>query len=427
MKTFRTKFFGLILLIAMIGLSSCIKDEFEQPPIIVPHFTMGANDTLINIIDLKASYPGTVDSIGEDWVIKGYVVAHDESGNFYKKIEIQDSTAGIELNLDRTNLYVDLRVGQLIYIKLKGLYLGDYNGLIQVGYIYNGSIGRIPDVMIDNHIYKDGFPVTPPAPIVVTIPTLNANNISMLVKLENVSFAEAGQSFATSTATTNRTIKDEAGNSLILRTSNYASFASALMPTGKGNLVGILSKFGSDWQFYIRDLTDIQNWQIDNSTYLLKEDFATGLGVMSAISIGGDQVWAQSTFGGINFAKITGFVSGTGYANEDWLISPSMNFNQYTEEKLSFQSAMKYGTPGDGTLKVMYSTNYTGSGDPNAATWTDINATLSAGNFVFTQSGEIDLSAVSGSNVYLAFKYSCGTTNVPTWEVASIAIKGKKN
>lgn len=426
MKTFRTKLIGLFMLVALVGLTSCIKDEFEQPPIIVPHFTMGANDTLINIVDLKASYPGSLDSIGEDWVIKGYVVANDESGNFYKKIEIQDSTAGIEISLDRTSLYVDLRVGQLIYIKLKGLYLGDYNGLVQIGYIYNGAIGRIPDIMIDKHIFEDGFPIAPPTPKVVTIPTLNSIDISKLVKLENVSFAEVGQTFATSTATTNRTIKDEAGNSLILRTSNFANFASALMPSGKGNLVGILSKFGSDWQFYIRDLTDIQNWQIDNSTYLLKEDFASGLGVMTAINMSGDQVWAQSTFGGINFAKITGFVSGVGYDNEDWLISPAMNFNQYTEEKLSFQSAMKYGTAGDGSFKVMYSTNYSGTGDPNTATWTDINATLSAGNFVFTQSGEIDLSAVSGTNVYIAFKYKCGTANVPTWEVASIALKAKK-
>ena len=109
--------------------------------------------------------------------------------------------------------------------------------------------------------------------------------------------------------------------------------------------------------------------------------------------------------------------------------STNTNFKliaEYTEEKLSFQSAMKYGTAGDGSFKVMYSTNYSGTGDPNTATWTDINATLSAGNFVFTQSGEIDLSAVSGTNVYIAFKYTCGTANVPTWEVASIALKAKK-
>ena len=427
MKTLKTKLFGFFILFTIISFTSCIKDDFEQPPIVVPHFTLSSGDTLINIADLKASYAGVLDSIEQNWVIKGTVVANDESGNFYKTIEIQDTTAGIELKLDRSYLYTEFKVGQLIYVKCKGLYMGDYNGLIQLGFIYSGAIGRLPDIMIDEHLFKDGLPATPPSPAILTIPTLSADKISMLVKFQNVHFEEVGLPYSESNTTTNRTIKDEAGNSLILRTSNYANFAPTLIPSGKGDLVGILSKYGSDWQFYIRDLNDLVNWQVDNTTYLIKEGFSNGLGIMTQYSVNGpQQIWVQSSFSGKYFAKMSGYANSTYTENEDWLISPAMNLNLYTDEILNFETAMSYGTAGQG-LKVYYSTDYTGSGDPNNATWTELNATLSSGSFVFAQSGDIDLSGINGDSVYIAFKYTCGNTSstTPTWEVASISVKGK--
>lgn len=416
MKTFRTKFIGLFMLFAIVSLTSCIKDDFEQPPLI-PHAGLTANKT---IADLKATYAGVLDSIEQDWIISGVVVANDESGNFYKTIEIQDSTAGIELKLDRSYLYNNFQVGQLVFIKCKDLYLGDYNGLIQLGYVYNGGIGRIPDVLIDEHLFKEGIPTTPPTPKVITIPTLNASDISKLVKIENVSFVEAGQSYATTTATTNRTIKDDAGNELTLRTSNYANFAASIMPSGKFNLVGILSIFSGTWQFYIRDLNDVQS---DNTTFILKEDFATNLGVMQKYNVTGTEEWAWANFGTLNFAKIV----GNTVANEDWLITPAMNFDQYTNEALSFQTARFNGTAGDGTFKAYYSTNYSGTGDPNLASWTELTVpTLSTGNYIFASSGDINMSAINGTNVRVAFKFKTGVTTSPlTWEVAGVAIKGK--
>lgn len=414
MKTLRTKFIGFIMLFAIVSITSCIKDDFEQPPLI-PHAGLTANKT---IADLKATYAG-FDTINQEWIIRGTVVANDESGNFYKVIEIQDSTGAIEIRLDRSYLYNDFQVGQLVFVKCNGLYLGDYGGLIQLGYIYNGGIGRIPDVLIDEHLFKEGIPTTPPTPKTITIPTLIADDICRLVKLENVSFSEVGEPFSLSTGSTNRTIKDEAGNTLTLRTSNYANFAGALIPSGKLTLLGILTIFNGTWQFIIRDLKDIQT---DNTTYILKEDFATNLGVMQKYNVTGAEEWAWANFQTLNFAKI----SGNKLVNEDWLITPAMNFDQYTNEVLSFQTARSKGTVGDSTFKVLYSTNYSGTGDPNTATWTDINATLSAGNYVFTQSGDIDLSAVSGTNVRIAFKFKSGVTTDPLiWEVASIAIKGK--
>ena len=74
---------------------------------------------------------------------------------------------------------------------------------------------------------------------------------------------------------------------------------------------------------------------------------------------------------------------------------------------------MKFETRGandqGGILKAYISTDYTGDGNPENATWTELSANITdppASSFAptWTQSGEIDLSSYSG-NVYIAFKY----------------------
>ncbi len=431
MKTIRTNLFGILLLILAIGFSSCVKDDFDTPPVIIPQVNFKATTT---IAQLKLMHnAGALDSIKSDTIIvKGIVVANDESGNFYKTIEIEDATSGIELKLDRTNLYTQFKLGQEVYIKCKGLMLGDYNGLPQIGYTYNGAIGRIPDALIDQHLFLNGLPGKVPAPDTITIPAVSNQYISRLVILKNVHFNEIGQVYADipplSTSATNRTIVDASGNTLTLRTSAYANFAPSVIPSGTGDVRGILSIYGSTWQFYIRDLNDLVNWHVDNSTKILEEKFASDLGTFSAFSVNGNQIWGQyTTPGGIGCAKMTGYVSASqSDANEDWLISPALNLSLYSGTKLSFQSAMKFGTTGDGTLKVYYSTNFTGSGDPTTAAWTEITgATLPAGaDWNFVASGDLDLSFLHVNNVYVAFKYTCGTTNVPTWEVTNVVVKG---
>lgn len=124
---------------------------------------------------------------------------------------------------------------------------------------------------------------------------------------------------------------------------------------------------------------------------------------------------------------MSGYFSGSYYANEDWLISPSMNFDAYTGETLKFFSMMNYGTAGDGSLKVYYSTDYS-SGAPSTGTWTELTGlTLSGGAWASVSSGDVDVSFVNGTNVHIAFVYTCSTTNVSTWEIGGILVKGIQN
>lgn len=161
------------------------------------------------------------------------------------------------------------------------------------------------------------------------------------------------------------------------------------------------------------------------ASLLADESFKDSLGSFIQYSVTGAQVWAASSYSGTTYANMSGYFGGSYNANEDWLISKPLNFDNYTGISLSFESAMKYGAAGDGSLKVFTSTDYTGTGDPNLATWTQITpVTISTGNFTWVSSGEISLSAISGANVYVAFKYLCTTSGVPTWELTKIKVKG---
>jgi len=139
-------------------------------------------------------------------------------------------------------------------------------------------------------------------------------------------------------------------------------------------------------------------------------------------NIVGDQVWSIDTIhaAGNPFAAMSGY-SGGSYANEDWLISPAMNFNLYHNEELTFMSAYKYtGNP----LEALISNDYDGLTDPNDFTWSPLTATWSAGNFVWTPSGSVNVSGTNGTHVYIGFKYTSDVTASSTWELDDIVITG---
>lgn len=93
-----------------------------------------------SIAELKALYtkegnPLKIDD--DEMVIGGQVVSEDRSGNIYKSLYIQDATGGIELKLGKNSMYNDYKPGQWIYVKCEGLTLGDYKGMLQLGWRRN--------------------------------------------------------------------------------------------------------------------------------------------------------------------------------------------------------------------------------------------------------------------------------------------------
>ncbi|HNY04036.1 MAG TPA: choice-of-anchor J domain-containing protein, partial [Bacteroidales bacterium] len=142
-------------------------------------------------------------------------------------------------------------------------------------------------------------------------------------------------------------------------------------------------------------------------------------------NVTGDSTWVVDAIHGVNAgpcAKMSGYYNTMSNVNEDWLISPAMNFNLYNNENLTFQSAYKYtGDP----LQVMVSNDYDGTSNPADFSWAPLTATWSAGNWVWTPSGNISLSSVNGTQVYVGFKYTSTATASSTWELDDIVITGE--
>lgn len=401
--------------------ASCSEKNYTDPQDVPPAFNGTANTT---IAALKAGYSG-LDSIGEEKIIWGIVIGNDESGNIYKKLMIQDSTGGIELNLDRTEMYTEFRVGQKVFVKCQGMYIGDYNGLIQLGSVYANAIGRMSNALINYHLFRDGLPGTAPAAKVVTIPTLNASQISTLVKLENVHFSEVGSVWATQDATaTNRTLVDEAGNTLVIRTSQYANFAGLPMPYGSGTVTGVLSIFGTTYQLTVRDTADLKGFLPPPTTYL-NEPFAVSQGAFTAQSVSGAQAWTFSTAG--YGMTMSGFASSASHANEDWLISPALDLKKASSAVISFDHTINKGTVGNmKTYHTLWiSKNYT-SGAPSTATWEQVPITTypAGNNWTFVNSGNIAIPAAYQGidNVHFAFKYICTDSESASWEIKNVKV-----
>lgn len=250
------------ILLSALTLVSCLKKDYDTPP-----DTTGNDPNLTvttSIAQLKAM--PQLKEITDDLVIYGIVVADDRSGNFYKQIVIQDSTGGMTILLDQNSIYNDYPIGRKIYIKLKGLYLGNYNDLPQLGHTPDeqGSVTGIPSTLFENYIVKANYPNTI-TPKEVELSQVAAGNLTLLntvITIKNVEF-DSTQVFkkyadpAPSTGTS-RTIKGCDGSSIILRTSGFAKFQPYQTPSGNGTITGIYTIYKGTPQLVIRDTTDVK-------------------------------------------------------------------------------------------------------------------------------------------------------------------------
>lgn len=253
------------ILIAGLAVVSCNKKFDEPPTFIEPNIT--ANTTLKA---LKARHVfGNFEQITEDIIVSGIVVADDKSGNFYKSIVIQDETGGITLRLEGTSLFTSYPVGRRLYIKMKGLYLGDYNRLLQIGGGIDDSdptrpgLATIASNLFDTYIVKGstGNTVTPKVVDFSKLTTDMFDTLqNTLIQLNNFEFlpSDTSSPYAPPQQTINRTIRNCNGNTIDVRNSGYATFAGFSLPNGNGSIVAVYSLFGSARQLFIRDTNDVK-------------------------------------------------------------------------------------------------------------------------------------------------------------------------
>lgn len=254
-------FFYLTPAILVILISACAK----QNAYAMPNYT-STTDSLIYINALrKLHVTGNVESLKRSWIIEGIVIANDEHDNIYKSIILQDSTGGIVVLLDGTNLYQLYPIGAGLRIRVQNLFLTDYRKMQQLAASIDTSSGSlsasgIPIPLFDKHIstMKSNLKVSP---LEVTYKMLSDTLQGRLIRLSNVELAatDTNQTYADkkNKVGISRSLKFCSGGTIYLRTSGYADFAGINTPSGNGQVVGVYSVYNSEKQLLIRDTSDI--------------------------------------------------------------------------------------------------------------------------------------------------------------------------
>ena len=103
--------------------------------------------------------------------------------------------------------------------------------------------------------------------------------------------------------------------------------------------------------------------QCTGGTILNQENFNNGnSGSWTTQDVIGNDFWIFSG----NEAEMNGFDGSGAVGEEDWLISPSLDFSAGLDWMMNFEYIEQFSGP---DLEVFYSSNYSGTGNPNAATW----------------------------------------------------------
>lgn len=275
MKTL--KYLSLIALSLFLA-TSCMNDHdepnFNELPYNPPYGNNEIGEANTTISELKDKFASIVSANGakevtEDIIIQGVVVANDETGNVYKQFVINDPTGAIVVGVNDVGLYATMAKGQKVRIACKGLYVGGYGKMAQVGGLYNGGIGRMNKTVFPEHVRLISTPSLTQEcmrPEVIDDSYFTDANMAKLakyVRLENVEITEADgtELWAPEELAYNNVVERHikmGKTNLVLRMSTYADFANEPLPDGKLNINGVLTRYNNYWQFVISSTSDIE-------------------------------------------------------------------------------------------------------------------------------------------------------------------------
>lgn len=247
----KARYITLVGLLCLGWLTSCDHNRPDEPTARVSHSAIAHLKATHTIAELKEMYRGTPTTIAQEVVLEATMASDDTEGNLYRTAYVQDATGGLELKLSLGNLSTIYPQGARVFLKAQGMTLGQYAGQINLGYRSldeRYETAYYPEKLVPSVLLKvaPGFV----SPRVLTIATLSKIYAGQLVRLDGVQFlaSELGQTYAApddkqAQGHVNRTLQDRTGATLIVRTSSYAKFAGAQLPTGSGSITAILTYF----------------------------------------------------------------------------------------------------------------------------------------------------------------------------------------
>jgi hypothetical protein len=440
----------LILTTAVFAtLVGCVNgDDYGTPDLSNDCVTIATTKEVSDITSISTATTTQYTTTETIDYIEAYVTSSDEGGNFYKSISMMslDGLQGFSMPVDNYNLYTEFEPGRKVTIKLdKNRYFNKQHGSTVLGSSYNGGVGRVSGVEYKDVILRSCDNVNE-NDIVKNISIATAKNdqyLNMLIEFDAVQFTDAslGKKYYDASlnslgGATNHEITDEFGNKVILRVSEFATFASNVVPSFNGKVRGVMTKYNSDYQFMIRTLNDVNltNTRLDIDLYppiggsaivydaTLNEPFTSYTTSNQQVfpkyindAAVGSRYWQRKVFSGNTYIQMSSF-GGTPEANRSLFIVP---VDMTAASTMSFKT--KDGFNNGNVLKVYYSTNYVPGTQITNATLVDItsNFTIASGTTSgyaanFTNSGTYNIPAGVTGNGFFIFEYVGNGTGITT-------------
>ncbi len=401
----RIKLIALVVISAFVGVS-CEKD-LDVAPVLT--YSGKATMTIAELNELHtAGSVDSYDSIPNGTVISGIITSSDKDGNCYKFLTIQDNTGAIQIKIDDSHLYPKYQIGQRVFVECGDMVIGDYRKNNQIGFWADGSMVGIASSREDQYIFRHDVAGAEPAALEITSKDeITSDMYNRLVCLKDCHFSEAGSTYCNPGSATSRDIVMADNSVIVMRTSNYASFASSLLPEGEGDIYGILTVYNTTPQLVIRSLSDVRisATPTAQTVEIVNVDFTSNPFETQGWSVIGDNGGWFYYAAGQSFA----IQNQTATALESWLISPVYsNLGSYSDVTVTTTGANCQVT--SGTAKKYYSVDFNGT-DVAAATWTELPA-----------NGKLPAEVAANPNVRIAFYFN--GYNGDYWRIPAFVIKG---
>lgn len=420
--------------------SACVNDTFDVPiqdNCVDPALTK--TKEVSEIYDLATSLTAIYTA---DDIVEGYIISSEEGGNFFKNMYIQplDGSKGFSLSVDEGNTYTKyFQPGKKVFLKLKGLAFATPSSNAK-GLIFGApptddfAVDRLPSSTFREFLIPSCETVNEEE-IVHKISLSEAASdtyLNTLIEIDDVQFKTDCATYSKVDYDTSLKITNGLGT-LDVRTSRYANFAGFTVPSGRGKIRGVLTKYGLTYQLVLRTLRDVQltNPRVQtilapkggiNLQYLgaFTENFesyaVTTSGAILPKYINdaaiGSKFWDVVSFSSNKYLQMSAFNSG---CSKSYFIIP-VDFT--TAKEILFKSKDGYndGNP----LRVYYSTNYIPESSIEQATLIDITNKfkISTGNLdkygsEFINSGVYSIPITVTGNGFFIFEYD-GTSGIST-------------
>jgi len=276
-----------ITIITLQVFASCVNDKaYEVPKVEIITYDLVANKSVIDII---ATPTGVTAPYAGDDIIEAYVSSSDESGTFFNTICFQTlpvgnaAPAAFSVSVEVKAFVQGFTPGRKVYIKMKGLYSAIVDGSLKIGSLYESQIGRISAYDWNKFLFPSAS-IVPESQLVRTVNLVQAatnENLNSLIEIENVQFSDDSTSrtlydINSGGFATNHNIVDVlGGRNRFLRISSFSLLKGVMVPSGRGKIRGVMTKFGSTFQFIVRYESDfkLNNPRTFNYNSALNENF----------------------------------------------------------------------------------------------------------------------------------------------------------